>query len=145
MDEILTRNQKRQANWNGMNWISQNSRLAIYLRDGLACAYCNEGIEQGAQLTLDHIFCCNSSDKPDNRPLNLITCCKRCNSSRGDRPINAFVKAVAEYLNHDADAKLIKKHIMCCIKRDVKPFRKQARELIALRGSALKAIQNPNL
>jgi len=37
----------------GMNWIRKEKRLAIYLRDGLACGYCGQSIEDGAKLTLD--------------------------------------------------------------------------------------------
>lgn len=32
----------RKADWQGMNWIRQDKRLAIYLRDGLACVWCGE-------------------------------------------------------------------------------------------------------
>lgn len=130
-------------NDNGMNWISQNSRLALYLRDGMACVYCGQSVEQkgGVILTLDHIVPRELGG--DNKPSNLITACHRCNSSRGKRSVNVFCKAVAEYLNHGVDPKAIRKHIAACIKRDVKPFRVQARELIALRGSAKKALENP--
>lgn len=31
----------------GMNWIRKDKRLAIYMRDGMACVYCG--------LTLDHL------------------------------------------------------------------------------------------
>lgn len=35
----------RNANWQGMNWIRQEKRYAIYLRDGLACVWCKATIE----------------------------------------------------------------------------------------------------
>ena len=31
---------------------------------------------------------------------NLVTACKRCNSSRGTRSVRAFCRSVATYLNH---------------------------------------------
>ena len=39
----------------GMNWLRPEKRLAIYLRDGLACCYCGSGVEDGVKLTLDHL------------------------------------------------------------------------------------------
>jgi hypothetical protein len=39
----------------GMNWIRQEKRLAIYLRDGLACCWCGFTVEDGVRFTLDHI------------------------------------------------------------------------------------------
>jgi 5-methylcytosine-specific restriction endonuclease McrA len=140
-----TRNQKRQANWGGMNWIAQSSRLALYLRDGLACAYCNHSVEQGASLTLDHLVPCNDLPNGGNhKPVNLITACERCNKSRGTRKVADFAKAVAEYLNHDANADSIVAHIAACTARDPKPFRVQAKALIALRGTCKKVLDNLN-
>jgi hypothetical protein len=40
----------------GMNWISQHKRLAIYLRDGLACCYCGDSIMEDAKLTGEQII-----------------------------------------------------------------------------------------
>ncbi len=45
----------RTANWQGMNWITQKKRLAIYLRDGMACAWCGKGVEENMTLSLDHL------------------------------------------------------------------------------------------
>lgn len=136
----MTRNQERKANWQGMNWIRQSSRLAIYLRDGLACCYCGDSVENGCQLSLDHV-------KPydlggSNKVTNLVTCCKRCNSSRGKRTVASFAIAVADYVNHNVKSEDIVKHVKTCTKRDMKPFRAQALELIALRGSAAKVLAN---
>lgn len=136
----MTTNQMRKANWKGMNWIRQSSRLAVYLRDGLACCYCGDSVENGAQLTLDHV-------KPHdlggtNEITNLVTCCHRCNCSRGKRTVASFAVAVASYINHDVKSKDIVKHVKACTKRDMKPFRVQALELIALRGSAAKVLAN---
>ena len=41
--------------YQGMNWIRQDKRLAIYLRDGLACAWCGNGVENGAKLPLEGV------------------------------------------------------------------------------------------
>ena len=46
--------------------------MAIYMRDGLACAYCGAAVEDGAQLSLDHIT--PDSLGGDNQADNLVTC-----------------------------------------------------------------------
>ena len=43
------------AQYQGANWVRREKRLALYLRDGLACVYCGEGVEDGVVLTLDHL------------------------------------------------------------------------------------------
>lgn len=119
-----------------MNWISQHKRLAIYLRDGLGCAYCGVGVEDGAKLTLDHLT--PYSEGGSNDQSNLVTCCHRCNSSRGSRSVEDFAAAVALYINHGATAECILAHIQDCTQRPLDV--KAAKELIAKRGSCAKAI-----
>jgi len=135
---ILTKGSSRKANWQGMNWIAQASRLSIYLRDGLACAYCGAGVETGTKLSLDHVVC--HSHGGDNRPSNLITCCSRCNSSRANRSLEVFTEAVAAYVNHGVSGRQIRDYIQGQLGKDIKPFRAQAKALIAQRGSAAKAL-----
>ena len=129
---------ERKKKNQGMNWIAQTTRLAIYLRDGLSCAYCGESVESGAKLTLDHIK--PYSEGGSNAPTNLVTCCHRCNSSRGTRPIRQFAEGVAAYLNHGATADEIVRHISNC-RRRVLP-REEARKMIARRGSVAKVFEN---
>lgn len=125
---------ERKANWQGMNWITQQKRLAVYLRDGLACCYCGDSVENGAKLSLDHLKC--HSNGGSNHETNLVTCCSRCNSSRADRPVAAFARAVAQYINHGVTQKEILLHVRACAKRSLKPFVAQSKALIATRGSA---------
>ena len=112
-------------------WIRPEKRLAIYLRDGLACAYCGESVEDGAYLTLDHLR--PASKRGSNDPSNLVTACRRCNSSRGNRPVRPFCRAVAEYLNGGVSADQIERHIRRITRRKL-PIQ-QAKDLIARRGS----------
>lgn len=88
------------GNWSGSKWIRPERRLAIHLRDRLCCQYCGIGIEDDAMLTLDHLI--PRSKGGSNQSQNLITACKRCNSSRGNRPLTAFCQAVADYIGQDA-------------------------------------------
>jgi 5-methylcytosine-specific restriction endonuclease McrA len=113
----------------GSKWIAQSTRLAIYLRDGLACAYCGASLESGASLSLDHLKPCVAGGS--NAPTNLVTCCKHCNDSRQDRPVRTFCRAVAEYTLRDATE--IERHVRACARRALP--REMARELIARRGS----------
>ena len=122
--------------WSGMNWIRQEKRLAIYLRDGMACAYCGASVETGAQLTLDHL-------KPHskgglNGATNLVTACKQCNSSRNNRSVRSFSVTVAEYLNHGVEASKIEQHVRNCARR-VLPVA-EAKRLVARRGTAAQAV-----
>ena len=119
-----------------MNWIRQDKRLAIYLRDGMACAYCGASVEQGAQLSLDHVK--PHSKGGNNSEANLVTCCTRCNSARQDRPVASFAAGVAEYLGIET-AEIIR-HIGNCRRRNLKKYREMAREMIARRGSAARVL-----
>jgi hypothetical protein len=76
----------RFENWQGMNWIRKEKRLAIYLRDGLACVYCGMSIaDKNCQLTLDHL-----EINTDNSAKNLVTACHGCNSIRSDAKWRSF-------------------------------------------------------
>ena len=131
---------KRAENWKGMNWIRQEKRLAIYLRDGLACAYCGDSVENGAKLSLDHLT--PDSKGGSNEAANLVTCCSRCNSARGNRPVRAFCRAVAEYLDHGVTAEEIERHVRNTSKRSLAGPKAEAKELIARRGSAARVLND---
>lgn len=126
---MATKKPPRQESWRGMNWIRQEKRLAIYLRDGMACVYCGSGVEDVVRLTLDHFR--PHSKGGTNEAGNLVTCCNRCNASRGDRPVATFVRAVARYLNDGATDGDILAHIARCRKRAL-PMA-EAKELLARR------------
>lgn len=120
-----------------MNWIRPEKRLAIYLRDGLACCYCGASVENGAKLTLDHLRCYDSGGS--NKETNLVTCCSTCNSSRGKRSWKVFAEKVAGYINHGVTVAQIILHI------ETTRYRKlniaAAKALIAQRGGFTKALQ----
>lgn len=126
----------RRENWQGMNWIRQEKRLAIYLRDGLACAYCGHSAEQGAILSLDHVQCASKGGSNDAK--NLVTCCTRCNSSRADRSLAEFACAVALYLDNGVSAEEIVAHVNRT-RRRVLP-KAEAKAMIARRGSAARVL-----
>lgn len=74
------------SNTHGSKWIRKEKRLAIYMRDGFACAYCGVDLTNAApeQVNLDHLLPRSAGGK--NGAENLVTACRRCNCSRGDKP-----------------------------------------------------------
>ncbi len=121
--------------WNGMNWITQKKRLAIYLRDGMACCYCDSSIEDGIVLTLDHLK--PHSKNGDNHETNLVTCCRKCNSSRGNRSVRSFCRDVAQYVKKDA--KGIETHVRNSARRILPML--EACVMLRRRGSVAKVIE----
>jgi|TARA_R110002167_G_scaffold27314_1_gene92990 hypothetical protein len=57
------------------------SRNNIYRRDGYVCMYCSSK----ENLTLDHVTPKCKGGK--NEWENLVTCCKKCNSKKGDKKL----------------------------------------------------------
>lgn len=96
----------RNGKHQGSHWIRPEKRLAIYIRDGLACVYCEATAEDSTPLTLDHVIPFSTYKRDNlpvsNDPTNLVTACKRCNSARGDRPFEFFLRLTALYLGTDA-------------------------------------------
>lgn len=120
----------------GSKWCRPSTRLAIYLRDGLCCAYCGNSVEDGASLTLDHLR--PYSRGGSNDPSNLVTCCARCNSSRGNRSVASFARAVADYLDHGVTAEEITSHVRRTVRRALP--RAEALEMISRRGSVARVL-----
>jgi hypothetical protein len=128
---------RQNGKYQGAKWLTRERRLALYIRDGLACVWCGQGIEDGIQLSLDHIT--PKSHGGDDTNKNLMTACKRCNSSRGNRSVEDFSIAVAAYLNHGISAEKILNHLADCIDRPVDI--RAAKALIAARGGYSKALR----
>lgn len=67
------------------------SKENIFKRDGYRCAYCSSN----RNLTVDHIL--PKSQNGKNTWENLITCCFKCNSFKGDKtPEQANMKLLFE-------------------------------------------------
>jgi len=67
-------------------------RLQVLSRDNHTCFYCNAEAD-----TVDHIVPVSKSDDKSEayNPNNLVACCKRCNSSRGNKSQAAFLARTA--------------------------------------------------
>ena len=71
-------------------WIRPERRNALNLRDAYTCVYCLRDLH-GADprdITLDHLTA--KVDGGSNASENLVTACRSCNSSRGDKPLALF-------------------------------------------------------
>lgn len=63
---------------------NQTIRYKIYERDGFCCLYCGDNLKDKVRsICLDHVI--PYSKGGTNRPKNLATACKKCNSIKGDR------------------------------------------------------------
>ena len=120
-----------------MKSISKPKRLAIYLRDGLACVYCGEDIEGGAKLSLDPLK--PYSTGGSNESSNLVTACLRCAPARGTRSVRAFCRTVAAYLNRSATAQEIERNVRNAAGRKIDL--PAAKALIERRGSWAESLR----
>ena len=113
-----------------MKHSSREHRLALFLRDGLACVYCGNGIESGTQLTLDFI------KRPSNggrcSDSNMVTSCVRCNAARGTRNLRDFRKALTEFREDGTTWKEIATYVRNCARRGAAI--KKAKAVLAKRG-----------
>lgn len=110
----------------GSKWIRKDKRLAIYLRDGMACAYCGKASEDGVGLSLDHLVC--NSHGGGNHEGNLVTCCISCNSKRRDMLLDDWLVKI-----HGDDAAKTARWISQHTALDLRPFRVEAKAIIARR------------
>lgn len=63
------------------NWLRRTTRFAILNRDAWTCAHCFAVLD-ASTATLDHIR--PESKGGTHAATNLITACRKCNSSRAD-------------------------------------------------------------
>jgi 5-methylcytosine-specific restriction endonuclease McrA len=69
------------------SWINKNRRLALYIRDGFCCQYCNRSLKNSParEMGLDHLedLVNGGGHKGANHAnSNLVLACRTCNSSR---------------------------------------------------------------
>lgn len=82
------------SNSHGSHWARPDLRLACYMRDEWACAYCGAAAEDGAALSLDHLQPRELGG--GNEPSNLITACVSCNSARQALPLRAWLASLRD-------------------------------------------------
>lgn len=117
---------KKNAAASGGKWIQPRKRLAIYLRDGMACVYCGAKVEDGATLSLDHLL--PQSYGGSNGEGNLVTCCKACNCKRGNMSLADWLEVAC-----GDDARRVSALIVEHVALDLKPYKAEAKAMIARR------------
>lgn len=128
----------RRETWQGRNWCHPTTRLALYLRDGLACVWCEAGIEDGLELSLDHLV--PVARGGDNKTSNLLTACRTCNSRRGNKSVPAFAAYLVAEDRLSTEPTAIERRVRNAVRRSVP--RAEARRLLAQRswGEALEEV-----
>lgn len=107
---MTNRNRTKNKANNGGKWIRPEKRRAIYVRDNLACVYCGKHIDEGIELTLDHVHPTELGGS--NEAENLVTCCKQCNSAKGKKTIRQFLAYLrSKGVNVDRLAAKIRNHV----------------------------------
>ena len=113
----------------GSKWCAKDKRLAIYLRDNMACAYCSRTVVAGSDATLDHILACELGGT--NAPANLVTCCLSCNSSKRDLSVRNWFAVLR---SNGVDTDLTGRKVRQATKRNLKKHRVAAKKHIAVHG-----------
>ena len=87
-------------------WITTVKRLAIYLRDGFKCFYCNKDLHNAKHngISLDHVIgraeCHRKGLLTEmNKESNLVTACDNCNYSRAGTSIAKFMRRMNNRLS----------------------------------------------
>lgn len=109
---------------NGSKAIRPSLRLGLYLRDGLACVWCGQAVEDGVQLSLDHVI-----PESQGGPHTAA------NSVRQARSAADFAAACALYLDGGIAPQMILDHIQDRLATDLAPHRAEAREMLKRRGT----------
>jgi len=133
---------RRQPTWGGMNWIRKDKRLAIYLRDDFRCQYCGAGHSPEAPLSLDHVTCRTAGG--GNGEDNLLTSCLPCNQSRGTDTFDAWTLAAGRRVGRSrSQIRTWRVRLAIRRKRKLAPYRRQAKAILAARGSWAEALAKP--
>lgn len=64
-------------------YVSAETKLAVFIRDGGRCVVCGRGKGDGVSLTVDHII--PWSEGGANTAQNLQTLCEGCNAEKSNR------------------------------------------------------------
>jgi 5-methylcytosine-specific restriction endonuclease McrA len=110
----------------GSKWARPDLRLAVYLRDGRACVYCQRDASMGAVLSLDHVI--PVIHKGSNHPTNLVTACVNCNSSRQDRPMVEWLDQLQEVYGRKGRTAIEKRLDQRTV--DLLPYRRAAQTFL---------------
>lgn len=115
---MISKRQNRQK-------LLPREKMAIFLRDGLACCWCSESFTV-EQLTIDHVE--TYDDGGNDKPSNLVTSCRKCNLLRGSNSMFSFAEVVGGYARIRPG--LIRFHIKDVMSRDIDVYLEMADRII---------------
>ena len=78
-----------------LDWIADEDRQAIYLRDSYTCCYCGQAIIAPAKLSLDHVHPRGLGGADDH--TNLVTCCIPCNSDKRNMTFATYLQHLRDW------------------------------------------------
>jgi len=125
-----TKTVRHNGVWQGHHWIRDDKRLAIYLRDGLACVYCQKTAEP-ADACVEHVHAFERGGS--NHHSNLVTACQRCNARKGMLPLRRFARRIG-------GGDEIVARVARFTSRQLRPYRIEAKKLVARYGTAARAL-----
>ena len=75
------------------------SRLIVYRNSGYKCEYCGDSIIVGGEVhpkraSIDHVIALSKGG--DHTYSNVVSCCMECNSSKGAKDVNEWIKATGK-------------------------------------------------
>jgi HNH endonuclease len=120
--------------WQGHHWIRDDKRLAIWLRDGLKCVYC-QSTAVPTDACVEHVHAFERGGS--NHQSNLVTSCQRCNSRKGDLPLRRFARRIGGDVEGMDE---IVARVARFTSRQLRPYRIKAKQLIARHGTAARAL-----
>jgi hypothetical protein len=126
----------RGSNWNGE--MSKTRRTALYLRAGLECGACGRSALAApkARLSLDHLRAVSLGG--DNGDANLVVLCRRCNSSKGAKPLKVWLAAGGHSkLGLCASAAVVERNLRAQAARPLAPYIAPARQIVRARARQL--------
>ena len=65
-----------------VTWQWKQMRKRVLIRDGYVCSYCGQDA-----TTVDHVIAVSVDASQSMNIDNLVACCVRCNSSKGNRGV----------------------------------------------------------
>lgn len=72
--------------------LGKRERFELFKRDQFTCNYCGKKPPE-VELTIDHKFPVSLGGGDEDE--NLITCCRKCNSTKGNVPLNFLPNTTA--------------------------------------------------
>lgn len=88
LDTVNITNSQKVVLRKSQRQLSQITSWKVFKRDGYRCVYCGN---DDTPLTVDHLVLWE--EMGDSVEGNLVTACKKCNSTRGNQQVDTFLQS----------------------------------------------------